>query len=268
METNSNQGLHWQIGVWDRMSEIYLREVDRRFAPVVEQMLARAALKRGERILDLGTGTGAVTFQAAPLVGSDGRLTGIDISPDMLRIAQRRAAELGLKNAEFREGSAELIPAENASFDVVLACLSLMYVIDRAAAARQIARVLRPGGRLVAAVWAAPGECDIVLFQQTAGSFAPPPPVAGVGPGALADPGEFLHQLSQAGIRAEVERQQFEFDFEDFDSAWEVLAGVTTAQLAPERRQEAKNAVRARMWPHSSSPRHFRNMTQFIIGRA
>ena len=161
-----------------------------------------------------------------------------------------------------------MIPAEDAAFDVVLACLSLLYVIDRAAAARAIARVLRPGGRFVAAVWSAPAECDIVLFQQTAGSLAPPPPVPGVGPGALADSAAFLNQLSQADIRARVDRQQLGFDFDDFESAWEVLAGVTTAQLAPERREEAKVAIRALMWPQAGSPRHFSNMTQFIIGRA
>ena len=54
------------------------------------------------------------------------------------------------------------------------------------------------------------------------------------------------------------------FDFDDFESAWEVLAGVTTAQLPPERREEAKTAVRALMWP-ADSPKHFTNMTQFII---
>src|SRR5215213_4240152 len=70
-----------------------------------------------------------------------------------------------------------------------------------------IARVLRPGGRLVAAVWAGPEQCDIVRFQQIAGSFAPPPPVPGVGPGALADPSPFLAQLEAAGIDARVETE-------------------------------------------------------------
>jgi len=269
MDSNqSNQGIEWQVGVWNRMSELYAQEVDRRFAPVVEAVITRAALRRGEQVLDLGTGTGSVAVHAAQLVGRKGGVTGNDISSDMLLIARRRATALGLDNLEFREGRAEAIPAKDSTFDVVLACLSLMYVIDRDAAAREIARVLRPGGRLVAAVWAAPEQCDIVMFQQTAGRFAPKPPVPGVGPGALADTGAFLGQLSQAGIEARVEQQQHGFDFDDFESAWDVLAGVTTAQLAPETREEAKQAVRDLMWERSNQPRHFRNTTQFIIGRA
>jgi len=263
-----DQGLEWQIGVWDRISELYAQEVDRRFVPVVEAVIARAALKPGERVLDLGTGTGSVAVHAAAVVGPYGSVIGNDISSDMLLLAKRRVTDLGLKNVEFREGPAEAIPAEDSTFDAVLASLSLMYVVDRAAAAREIARVLRPGGHLVAAVWAAPEECDIVRFQQTAGSFAPTPPVPGVGPGALADTGTFLSQLSRAGIQAQVEQQQLGFDFDDFESAWEVLAGVTTAQLAREIQEEAKKAVRDLMWKGTDGPRHFRNTTQFIIGRA
>ena len=88
------------------------------------------------------------------------------------------------------------------AIDTLLASLSLMYVIDRTAAAREIRRVLRPGGRFVAAVWAAAARCDIVLFQQTAGRFAPTPPVPGVGPGALADSTGFVGQLANTGITA------------------------------------------------------------------
>jgi hypothetical protein len=91
-----------------------------------------------------------------------------------------------------------------------------MYVIDRAAAAREIARVLRPGGRSVTAVWGGPEHADIVRFQQTAGSLAPKPPVPGVGPGALADPAEFLAQLESAGIRASLEVETTSFAFTAF----------------------------------------------------
>jgi SAM-dependent methyltransferase len=268
MDTDQERaGLAWQTGVWNRIADIYLREIDRRFAPVVQQVIGRAALTAGQHVLDLGTGTGSVAARAAQLVGPHGRVVGIDISSDMLSIAQERVTALGLTNVDLREGRAEALPAEDSAFDVVLASLSLMYVLDRAVAAHELARVLRPQGRLVAAVWAGPEACDIVLFQQTAGCFAGSPPVPGVGPGALADPTPFLGQLAAVGIEARVERETLGFDFDTFAAAWEALAGVTTAHLPSERQQEAQAAVMAAMYPHGDGPRHFRNTTQFILGR-
>ena len=265
--SSEDKGLAWQIGVWDGMAQLYEREVDRRFTSVVEGVVQRAGLQAGEQVLDLGTGTGTVAIRAASLVGPAGHVTGVDISGEMLALARERAVALGLRNVTFREGRAEAIFGDSSCCDVLLASLSLMYVIDRAAAAREIARVLRPGGRFVAAVWAGPADCDIVWFQQTAGSFAPPSLVPGVGPGALADTKPFLTQLAEVGIHARVETEVLGFDFDDFESAWAILAGVTTAALAPERREEAKAAVRVLMWPSGGGPRHFRNMTQFIVGR-
>jgi SAM-dependent methyltransferase len=261
------RGLEWQVGVWDRISQLYLQEVEPRFASVVENVIRRGDLKPGQRVLDLGTGTGSIAVAAAGLVAPGGEVTAVDISPDMLSLARRRLVESGRANVDLREGRAEQLPVDDDAFDALLASLSLMYAIDRAAAAREIRRVLRPGGRFVAAVWAAPEQCDIVLFQQTAGKFAPPPPVPGVGPGALASPAAFLAQLADAGIDARVETEELGFDFLDFELAWEVLAGVTTAQLPPERRQEAKEAVQAAMWPQGRGPKHFRNVTQFLVGR-
>ena len=261
-------GLAWQTGVWNRISDIYLREIDQRFAPVVDAVIARAALASGENVLDLGTGTGAVARQAAAIVSPSGRVSGVDISPDMLALARQRANALGFSNVTLLEGRAEKIPANDGAFDVVLACLSLMYVINREAAAREIARVLRPGGRLVAAVWAGPEQCDIVRFQQTAGRFADPSPVPGVGPGALAEPSTFLRQLAAAGIETNLETEMLSFDFAEFASAWNALAGVTTAHLSPEHQHEAKSAVMTAMYPQGDGPRRFRNLTQFIIGRA
>jgi SAM-dependent methyltransferase len=263
---NEQATLQWQVGVWDRMSPIYLREVDDRFTEIIDGVIRRAALRPGQQVLDLGTGTGSVALKAASSVTPGGTVTAVDISPEMLGLARQRALSLGLSNIAFLEGRAEEIPAPPGRFDAVLASLSLMYVIDRGAVAREIARVLRPGGRVVAAVWGGPEQADIVRFQQIAGSFAPKPPVPGVGPGALADPAEFLSQLERAGIRASVEAETTSFAFNDFLTAWDTLAGVTAAQLSSVRQEEAKAAVREQMWPTGDGPRPFDNLTQFIIG--
>jgi hypothetical protein len=96
-------------------------------------------------------------------------------------------------------------------------------------------------------------------FGPAVGSSVP----FGVAPNA--DPAGFLAELEHAGVRASVETETTGFVFDDFFSAWDVLAGVTTAQLLPERQQEARAAVRAKMWP-LDGPRHFSNLTQFIVG--
>ena len=82
------QALQWQIGVWDGISGIYIREIDRLFAPVVDAVMTRAALSAGERVLDLGTGTGAVAERAAEVVGPGGHVVGVDISLQMLALAR------------------------------------------------------------------------------------------------------------------------------------------------------------------------------------
>jgi SAM-dependent methyltransferase len=259
------EGLAWQIGVWDRMSQVYRREIDRRFVPVVDQVLARAELQPGERVLDLGTGTGAVAEKAALAVGVDGHVLAVDPSPEMLALAGRRADQASVR-FRLAKGSGESMPVADGSFDVILASLSLMFVIDRAAAAREMARVLRSGGRLVGAVWAGPERCDLVLFQRTVSQFAPAPPVPGVGPGALADPQPFLVELARVGIAARVETEMTGFDFPNLNFAWDVLAGVTAASLPPELQREAQQAIQDTMWPDPGQARHFSNLTQFIMG--
>jgi hypothetical protein len=88
--------LAWQIGVWDRISQIYLREIDKRFEPVVEQLIARAALAPGQYVLDLGTGTGSVAIRAASLVGPSGQVSvNADIS---VSATQAHAAHLCSSN--------------------------------------------------------------------------------------------------------------------------------------------------------------------------
>jgi O-methyltransferase/aklanonic acid methyltransferase len=121
---DDHDALEWQVGVWDRISDVYVREIDQRFAPIVHALIGRAQLQPGERILDLGTGTGAVAELAAEKVGAAGQVLGVDISPEMLTLARKRLAVRDFSNVSFREGRGEAIPADTDSFDVVLSSLS------------------------------------------------------------------------------------------------------------------------------------------------
>ena len=106
----------------------------------------------------------------------------------------------------------------------------------------------------------------ISLWDIMSGSFAPEPPVPGVGPGALGDPASFLTQLVDAGLKAHVDTTTVEFTFDNFESAWDALAAVTASRLEPERAEAAKAAVRKTMWPKGDGSRCLRNETHFIIG--
>ena len=265
VDNKQKEGFEWQVGVWDMAAEFYETEIDPRFGQITKNVIALADLKAGEIALDLGTGTGMIAFMAAEQVGPKGRVTAVDISREMLVKGRAGAEARSLTNIEFKEGRAEAVPVPDGSQDVVMASLSLMYVIDRNMAAKEIARILRPGGKFIAAVWSGPEKADIVQFQQIAGSFASTPPVDGVGPGSMADPSLFLSQLTNSGIVARVEIETIKFDFVDLESAWRALAYVTAAGIDEETQEEAKSAILKRMWGDEDGFRVFRNETQFIV---
>ncbi len=106
-------------------------------------------LRPGETVLDLGSGAGIDAFVAARQVGPQGRVIGVDMTPAMLERARAGAASLGLTQVEFREGRLESLPLDDASVDAVTSNCVINLVPDKAAVFREIARVLRPGGRLV-----------------------------------------------------------------------------------------------------------------------
>ena len=105
-------------------------------------------LAPGERVLDLGSGAGTDSLVAAQMVGEDGHVTGIDMTPEMLAKARVAAAEMGVANVEFVESEAEQLPFADASFDVVISNGVIDLIPDKDAVFAEIFRVLRPGGRI------------------------------------------------------------------------------------------------------------------------
>jgi arsenite methyltransferase len=114
----------------------------------VANPFALGRLELGERVLDLGSGSGTDSLVAAQMVGPDGSVTGIDMTPEMLAKASTAAAEMGATNAEFVESEAERLPFPDASFDVVISNGVIDLVPDKDAVFSELFRVLAPGGRL------------------------------------------------------------------------------------------------------------------------
>jgi len=109
---------------------------------------AVADLREGETVLDLGSGAGADVLISARRVGPSGRAIGLDMTDEMLDVARRNAAGSGLENVEFRKGYIEEIPLPDASVDVVISNCVINLAADKAKVLEEVARVLRPGGRL------------------------------------------------------------------------------------------------------------------------
>jgi arsenite methyltransferase len=105
-------------------------------------------LQPGERVLDLGCGAGTDSLVAARMVGPEGHVRGIDMTPEMLDKARRSAAEMDAANVEFVEGEAEALPFAEASFDVVISNGVIDLIPDKDAVFSELYRVLVPGGRI------------------------------------------------------------------------------------------------------------------------
>jgi len=136
----------------------------------VDQQQANTALvdvlapAPGERLLEVGCGSGLLCRRMAPAIAPGGWVTGLDISPGLTRIAQNIADEAGLANRiQWCSGTGEALPFPNACFDKALAARLLLHVSDPAAIFKEMGRVLRPGGKLVAMDW----DFDTVVVDHS-----------------------------------------------------------------------------------------------------
>lgn len=185
----------------------------RKWLPVVEaeeggqrhsaKLIELAGLKPGASVLDVGGGYGEPSLTAARAVGPQGRVVCTDISPEMLDVAQERAAEADLANIEFVARDAEELEFDDESFDAVLSRATLMFLPDVAGTLRRLSRFLKPGGRLAASVWGPPSAVQFAAaFPVVAQELAlPAPPPGRPGAFALGDPDRLRDFVAGAGFR-------------------------------------------------------------------
>jgi SAM-dependent methyltransferase len=226
--------------------------VDARGAPVSERMLELTTPQPGDRVLELACGLGGPGLVAAGRVAPGGEVVLSDLVPEMTAIAAARVEALGLANVSTRELDLEHIEQPDASYDVVLCREGLMLVADPARAAREIRRVLRPGGRVAVAVWG-PRERNpwlAVVFDAVGAQLGAPVPPPGVpGPFSLDDSDRLAGLLAGAGLSdVVVSELSVPLHAASFEEWWEralALAGPLAQRLAslPE---DAARAIRER----------------------
>ena len=144
---------------WDKAATRYEDLWREQLSPAHDQLFAMAAAREGEQVLDIATGSGLMAFRMADEVGSAGHVLGTDISGEMVELAVETARSRGVSNVRFERMEAERLAVDHSSFDLVICALGLMYSPNSATALAEASRVLKPGGRFVAAVWGARENC-------------------------------------------------------------------------------------------------------------
>jgi SAM-dependent methyltransferase len=225
---------HWRAVAagWERQRPLFLEST----RLVSERLVELLDPRSGETILELAAGPGDTGLLAARALAPGGRLVSTDVAPEMVEAARRRAAELGLDElVSFAVEDMQSLSFADASFDGALCRWGLMLVPDMQAAATEIARVLRPEGRIALAVWADPDDNDWMTAPGRSaldlGLVERPDPDA-PGPFRLAREGALESLLTEAGLGVErVADVSVAWHAASLDAWWEI-ARDTSRSLA------------------------------------
>ena len=206
METKTNDISVAQKATWNKFSPGWKKWDDlviRFLGPQGDAIIEHLALKDGQRILDIAAGTGEPGLRIAQRI-PNGRVVITDLAEGMLQVAAEKAAREGLTNVELKEADANALPFDDASFDGVSCRLGYMFFPDVAQAAREMARVLKPGGRIATTVWAEPEKNSFVTIPMGAinrHAPMPPPPPGAPGIFRCAQPGFVSDLFKAAGLK-------------------------------------------------------------------
>lgn len=257
---NADQIAYWNEAggsVWVEMQA----QLDRMTAPFSRQVVEVLAPAAGERLLDIGCGSGGSTLDLARRVGPGGQVLGLDISAPMLGLARRRAAEAGLDNVRFVEADAQTAALEPHGFDGLFSRFGVMFFDDPVGAFSNLHGALRPGARLAFVCWRTLAENGWATVSLTAALRhlpAPPPPVPGApGAFAFADPDRIHDILGRAGfLGVVVERFDTKAGVGDLDQTLALVlrSGPVGALLREheDKRDAVAAAVREALVPHQT----------------
>jgi SAM-dependent methyltransferase len=225
-ELKQRQSVMWGNGPYQRITET--------IADIHEVVVGRLAPESGDRWLDLACGTGAIAEHAA---AAGARVTGLDLSPVLIDTANGRAAELGLE-IEYVVGDVERLALPDASFDKVSSTCGIMFAPDHEAAARELARVTAPGGRIALANWTPTGGLAKMFKVMAAYQPAPPPS----SPFDWGDEGHVLELLGES-FELELEERVSTLRVPSGEAYWELFSTSygptkTLADSLGDRREE------------------------------
>jgi len=262
---------------WSQAAEGWARwwpVIERGTQAVSDRLIQLAKVQSGDRVLDVATGMGEPAITAARRVGL---VVAVDRSPEMLAVARQRAASLGLKNIEFLQMDAERMGFPERSFQAVLCRFGLMFFGDLTGVLTAIHRVLVPGARVAAAVWAEPSKVPLIALPMRIVCetlqrpfLAPGRP----GPFSLADSKALSQALGRAGftsVRSEgvTVKVEFRSSVEYAEFAQAVLPErQELVHLPPEQQSEIWQTVaeQARSYQGPDGIVRFFNQALCIVG--
>lgn len=209
----------------------------------IRHCVLRLAPQKGEQILDIATGTG---LTARNIGRSGAKVTGVDIAQGLLDAAREISDGEGL-SIDWQLGDAEKLPFADASFDAAASTFGIMFASNQEAAINELARVVRPGGRIAIAAWQP--ESTAVRLRQVVAPFMPPPPQTTPPPSPFnwGDP-EWAQQALGSNFELGYEEAELTHRVVSSEEAWQVYVDgfgpirATAGALDPERRSELKAA--------------------------
>lgn len=208
-QLKEKQSAMWGNGPYQRISD--------HLAIAHDHLMRAVPPQRGERWLDLATGTGEIAIRAAK---GGAETTGVDLAPDLIETAKERAGEAGVE-VDWQVGDAESLSHEDGAFNTVTSTFGVMFAPDHAAVAGELARVCQAGGRLALLTWH-PTE-GVAEFFKVMGKYQPPPPEGAGSPFTWGDR-DHLQELLGDAFELRYEEGDCPQPADSAEGAWELFS--------------------------------------------